>query len=91
MKQRVAYLKKCLSEANIEIVKNDSHIVSIKIGNAKKAEEISNKLLNENGIYIQHINYPTVAKGDERLRIIATPFHSEMLIEDLVRSLQKVF
>ena len=64
--------------------------VSIKIGDARKAEGMSNRLLNEFGVYIQHINYPTVAKGDERLRIIVTPFHSKKLIDDLVRGLQKV-
>lgn len=85
--QNVALLKAKLQENGIEIVKNDSHIVSIKVGDAKKAEEISQKLLNDNDIYVQHINHPTVDKGDERLRITITPLHSEAMVEELVAAL----
>ena len=60
------------------------------INDAKKAEEISKKLLNDFNIYIQHINYPTVAKGQERLRIIVTPLHSQEMIQDLVRALTTI-
>lgn len=88
MAQIVAYLKESLRVAEIEIVANDSHIVSIKIGDAKKAEEISGKLLSESGIYVQHINYPTVAKGDERLRIITTPLHTIKMVDQLVDALK---
>mgnify|MGYP003352121999 CR=1 FL=1 len=56
---------------------------------AKKAEEISTKLLSDFDIYVQHINYPTVAKGDERLRITVTPLHSDEMIHNLVSALQK--
>ncbi len=90
MKQRVSYLKECLEKAGIDIVQNQSHIVSVRIGDAKKAQNISSQLLDEFGFYIQHINYPTVAKGDERLRIIATPYHSSSMIDDLVFALKEV-
>lgn len=89
MKEKVSLLKKLLHEAKIKTVENRSHIVSIVVGNAKKAEEISTKLLSDFDIYVQHINYPTVAKGDERLRITVTPLHSDEMIHNLVSALQK--
>lgn len=81
-------LKVKLKEANINIIENKSHIISIRIGNARRAEEISRLLLEKHNIYIQHINYPTVAINDERLRITATPLHNEKMIDDLVTSLK---
>lgn len=89
MKQNVSLLKKELKKAEIEIIENNSHIVSIKIGDAKKAKTISTGMLEEFDIYVQHINFPTVAKGDERLRITATPLHDEKMIFDLVTALKK--
>ena len=91
LKSKVAQLKNLLEKSNIPFVKNDSHIVSIKIGDARKAEFISKLLLEDFGIYIQHINYPTVAKGDERLRVIVTPHHSNEMIFDLIYALNEVF
>jgi 5-aminolevulinate synthase len=90
MHKNVALLKEELRRAGIEIVKNNSHIISVRIGDASKAKEVSKRLLNEFNIYVQHINYPTVDRGDERLRITATPFHSDKMIKDLVSALQKV-
>ncbi len=90
MMERVKQVKDLLEKENIDFVKNQSHIISVKIGDAKKAEDISSRLLSEFGIYVQHINYPTVARGDERLRIIATPFHSGLMAEDLVKALKAV-
>jgi len=90
LRKNVSLLKAELARAGIEIIKNNSHIVSIRIGDAVKAREASKRLLTEFNIYIQHINYPTVAKGDERLRIIVTPLHSASMIQDLIFALQKV-
>ena len=90
MRENVAKLKSKLQEIEVEIVQNNSHIVSVKIGDAAKAKKISQRLLDEFNIYVQHINYPTVAKGDERLRITATPFHDDIMIDDLVLGLKKV-
>ncbi len=89
MKENVLKLKNLLKEAGIKIAQNQSHIISVKIGDAKKAKEISKILLNEFNIYVQHINYPTVSKGDERLRITTTPLHSDKMISDLVDALKK--
>ena len=84
----VKLLKKKLSDAEIPIVCKDSHIISIRIGDALKAKLISQKLLNDFNIYIQHINYPTVDYGDERLRITISPLHSEEMINQLINALK---
>jgi 5-aminolevulinate synthase len=88
--QNVAKLKEKLIAGGIKIVENQSHIISVKIGNAAKAREISKRLLEEFDIYVQHINYPTVAKGDERLRITPSPLHDDKMIDDLVLALTKL-
>ena len=84
----VKLLKKKLSDAQIPIVCTDSHIISIRIGDALKAKLISQKLLNDFNLYIQHINYPTVDYGDERLRITISPLHSEEMINQLIDALK---
>jgi 5-aminolevulinate synthase len=88
MQEKVLKLKAELQKNKIEIVQNNSHIVSIRIGDAAKARAVSKRLLDEFGIYVQHINFPTVAKGDERLRITITPLHEDKMIADLVNALK---
>ncbi len=90
MHLNVQKLKTKLKEVGVNIVENNSHIISVRIGNAAKAREISKRLLAEFDIYVQHINYPTVDKGDERLRITATPLHNDKMIDDLVSALTKL-
>lgn len=90
MRQNVEKLKAELKKINADIVPNNSHIVSIRIGDAAKAQNISQRLLSEFDIYVQHINYPTVEKGDERLRVTITPLHDDAMISDLVRALKVV-
>ncbi|MFT6106431.1 MAG: 5-aminolevulinate synthase [Rickettsiales bacterium] len=88
-RSNVVKLKEKLLENDIEIISNQSHIVSVIIGDAFKAKKISERLLGEFNIYIQHINFPTVAVGSERLRIIVTPLHSDKMIDDLIVALKK--
>lgn len=88
--QNVALLKEKLQQEKINILENNSHIIAVRIGNAAKAKEVSQRLLDEFNLYVQHINYPTVEVGDERLRITVTPFHSEVMINDLVKALKTV-
>ena len=68
-----------------------THIVPVMVRDAKKCKEMSDMLLNDYNIYIQPINYPTVAVGQERLRIAPTPLHTDAMMHDLVEALRKVF
>ncbi|MFM7703077.1 MAG: aminotransferase class I/II-fold pyridoxal phosphate-dependent enzyme, partial [Alphaproteobacteria bacterium] len=76
---------------NIKIFPNDSHIISVMVGDPILAKNISQKLLDDFNIYIQHINYPTVAKGDERLRITPSALHNDQMIADLISHLTQIF
>ncbi len=87
--QIIQKTKSALLKAGIKFIENTSHIIAIIIGEAKLAKQISETLLNEHNIYIQHINFPTVPRGTERLRITPTPFHSEEMIEELVNKLSQ--
>jgi 5-aminolevulinate synthase len=91
LKDRVKKLKSGLDNAGIKYFKNESHIVPIMIGDPILAKQISDKLLKEHSIYVQHINYPTVKKGTERLRLTITPFHSDEMISSLIFALVQVF
>jgi 5-aminolevulinate synthase len=85
---QVKKTKEALKNAGIKIVDNQSHIISIVIGNAKKAKIISDNLLDRHNIYVQSINYPTVAINDERLRITPSALHSDELIKNLIIALK---
>lgn len=74
----------------IDVLTNDGHIVPIMVRDAKKCKTISDWLLDEKGIYLQPINYPTVAWGTERLRATPTPNHTEGDIDYLTRSLKEI-
>jgi 5-aminolevulinate synthase len=86
----VAEVKKRLLQNKINIFENNSHIISLRIGDAKKAKIISQKLLENFDIYVQHINYPTVAKGDERLRITPSALHNQEMIDNLILALTQI-
>jgi len=88
---RVAQLRARLDAAGIPHMENPSHIVPVMVGDPVLCKNISDRLLEEFGIYIQPINYPTVARGTERLRITPTPMHSEADIEALVTALQAMW
>lgn len=88
---RVKKLKEGLEKVGIKYFKNESHIVPIIIGDPMLASKISEKLLTQHGMYVQHINFPTVPKGTERLRITITPYHTDQMIEAFVASLTQVF
>jgi 5-aminolevulinate synthase len=89
--ENVAYLKKKLDLAGIKYLKNNSHIVPIIIGDPNLTRQISLCLLQEHNIFVQHINYPTVARGTERLRFTPTPLHNAQMIDSLLESLISVF
>ncbi|RYE05705.1 MAG: 5-aminolevulinate synthase [Rickettsiaceae bacterium] len=89
--QVVAKVKKSFKEANINYFDNQSHIIPIIIGDPIKVKEASEMLLDKFAIYVQHINFPTVPKGTERLRIIPTPNHTDLMIKELTEALIQVF
>jgi 5-aminolevulinate synthase len=70
---------------------SDTHIVPLFVGNPERCKQASDLLLEEHGIYIQPINYPTVAKGSERLRITPSPYHEDALIDRLAEALLQVW
>jgi 5-aminolevulinate synthase len=86
----VARLKAMLQKANLPVADTPSHILPLIIGDAHLCRRISELLLSEHSIYVQPINYPTVPRGQERLRITPTPYHSEEHMEALVAALVDV-
>jgi 5-aminolevulinate synthase len=89
--ERAARLKSVLSAAVLPVIPNDTHIVPVMVGDAEKCKAASDLLLTEHGIYIQPINYPTVPRGTERLRITPTPHHDNRMIDDLSEALVDVW
>jgi len=90
--ERATRLKQMLADVNIEVHKDScTHIVPVMVRDAVLCKEMSDMLLNEYDIYIQAIGFPTVAHGEERLRIAPTPLHTDAMMYNLVESLRKVF
>ena len=90
--ERAATLTRMLKNVGLEVHADAcTHIVPVMVRDAKRCKAMSDRLLNEYGIYIQPINYPTVAVGAERLRIAPTPLHTDAMMSDLVVALRKVF
>lgn len=90
-KRNVAKLRAKLDRAGIPHMENDSHIIPVMIGDPVKCRMISNILMDDWAIYVQPINYPTVPKGTERLRITPGPLHSDADIDHLVTALASLW
>jgi len=83
------HLKQSLRHAGVPQVENPSHIVPVLVNDAARCKQLSDTLLHKHQIYVQPINYPTVAKGAERLRFTPSPHHQSQHVEALVDALQK--
>src|SRR6516162_5607867 len=89
--ERAARVKAILIAAGLPVMSSDTHIVPLFVGDPEKCKRASDLLLEEHHIYIQPINYPTVAKGTERLRITPSPYHDDGLIDQLAEALVQVW
>jgi 5-aminolevulinate synthase len=88
---RVALLRRKLDAIGVPHYDNPSHIVPVMVGDPVLCKQISDRLLEQFAIYVQPINYPTVPRGTERLRITPSPLHSDADIDHLVAALGMIW
>jgi 5-aminolevulinate synthase len=89
--ERAATLKARFTAAGIPVLPSVSHIVPVHVGNPVHCKMISDMLLEQYGVYVQPINYPTVPKGTERLRFTPSPNHTDAMMDDLVKAMDALW
>ncbi|HWV82944.1 MAG TPA: 5-aminolevulinate synthase [Hyphomicrobiaceae bacterium] len=88
--ERVRVLKRSLVAKRLPVMENPSHIVPVMVGCPLRCKAVTDALLSQHGIYVQPINYPTVSKGTERMRLTPTPAHSDAQMAHLVHALDEL-
>ena len=88
LKEKCLLIKEKLLAANIPFLKTKSHIIPIIIGDSKLCKKAADELLEKHKVYLQPINYPTVPRGKERLRITPSPLHTDQMIDELINALE---
>jgi len=86
--EKCLIIKEKLLHSNIPFIKTKSHIIPIIIGDTVLCKKASDELYEKHKVYLQPINYPTVPRGEERLRITPTPLHTDTMIDDLIYALK---
>ncbi len=89
--ERAARLKALLREAGLPVMPSESHIVPLLVGDPIRCKEVTDYLLHEHAIYVQPINYPTVPRGTERLRLTPSPFHDDDKMRELIKALDEAW
>ncbi|GER00692.1 5-aminolevulinate synthase [Iodidimonas gelatinilytica] len=89
--ERAATLKQRLLDANLPVMMSQSHIVPVMVGDPVMTKQVTDTLLDEFSIYVQPINYPTVPRGTERLRLTPGPTHTDAMMDDLVKALSQIW
>ncbi|OJY38231.1 MAG: 5-aminolevulinic acid synthase [Rhizobiales bacterium 65-9] len=90
-RRRVAAVKSAIGALRLPMIANPTHIVPVIVGDARKCKAATDRLLATHGIYVQPINYPTVPRGGERLRLTPTPLHDQPLIDALAQALDETW
>jgi len=89
--ERAATLKRRFKQAGLPVMDSASHIVPVLVGDPVHTKLIADALLEDDGIYVQPINYPTVPRGTERLRFTPTPFHTDAMVDHLVTAMDRLW